>query len=61
MARSLEVVSAALPLTYAYEALHGVSVRPGIDGAVVADVAVTALMASAALVLGAATLRRQSP
>ncbi len=61
MARPLELLSGVLPLTYAYEALHGVAERPGVDGAVVADVAVTALMAGAALVLGAATLRRQSP
>ncbi len=60
MARPLEVVSAVLPLTYAYEALRGVADRPGVTGGVLADLGVTAVMAMAALLSGAATLRRTS-
>jgi ABC-2 type transport system permease protein len=60
MARALELVSWAMPLTYAYDALDRV-VR-GVYGARVAvDVAVVLGLAGLALAAGAATLRRRTP
>ena len=60
MARALEIASAFLPLTYAYDALHRVGLRhsrrpPGARRGIV--LAAT----GAALALGAATLRRKTP
>jgi ABC-2 type transport system permease protein len=61
MARALEIVSWALPLTYAYDALDRVT-RQGTGGAPLArDVAVVAGATLLALVLGALTLRRRTP
>lgn len=60
MARPLEIVSWALPLTYAYDALDRVT--RGVYGAWVAvDVAVVLGLSVLALVGGAATLRRRTP
>ncbi len=61
MARALEVVSWALPLTYAYDALDRVT-HQGTGGAPLArDVAVVVGATLLALVLGALTLRRRTP
>jgi ABC-2 type transport system permease protein len=61
MARSLEIVSNVLPLTYAYDALRNVADRPGVDGAVVTDLAISLAMTVLALGAGAVTLRRRTP
>jgi len=61
MAGWLEVVSAFLPLTYAYDALARVT-GPGALGARFwVDVTVTVSVTFVALAFGAATLRRQTP
>jgi ABC-2 type transport system permease protein len=61
MARPLEILSYALPLTYAYDALaRATSGEPfGARGAL--DVAVIVGSIGLALALGAATLRRRTP
>lgn len=61
MAHWLRVVSDALPLTYAYEALATVAAGGPYGGRFSLDVAVTLAAAVAALALGAATLRRRTP
>jgi ABC-2 type transport system permease protein len=60
MARLLEVVSAFLPLTYAYDALQRVS-DDLLDARLALDVAVVLGATLLALALGAATLRRRTP
>jgi hypothetical protein len=60
MARPLEIVSAILPLTYAYDALQRVS-DDLLDARLVLDVAIVLAATLLALALGAATLRRQTP
>ena len=60
MARALEILSWAMPLTYAYDALdRTVSAVYGARLAV--DVAVVLALAGLALGAGAATLRRRTP
>ena len=61
MARLLELVSYALPLTYAYDALQRVAVETSYDWRLALDVAVIVGATALALVLGAATLRRRTP
>jgi ABC-2 type transport system permease protein len=61
MARALEVISYALPLTYAYDALARVSGSAPLGAAFAVDVVVTVGATAAALVLAAATLRRRTP
>ena len=61
MARLLEVVSYALPLTYAYDALERVALETSYDWRLALDVAVIAGATALSLVLGAATLRRRTP
>jgi ABC-2 type transport system permease protein len=58
MAALLEWISAALPLTYAYDALAELTRDGALDGL---DVGVIALGIVLALGLGAATLRRRTP
>ena len=60
MADALRWVSDALPLTYAVEAMSELTRSDALSGALLADLAVVALAAVAALALGAATLRRRS-
>jgi ABC-2 type transport system permease protein len=60
MARSLEIVSWGLPLTYAYDALDRTT-RAAYGVRLGADVAVVLVLAALALVAGAATLRRRTP
>jgi ABC-2 type transport system permease protein len=60
MARWLQILSDALPLTYAYEALAGI-VRGGpYSGRFALDVGITVGAIVVALGLGAATLRRRT-
>jgi ABC-2 type transport system permease protein len=61
MARALELVSNALPLTYAYDALARVTAGESFSGEVLRDVAVIVGSIALSLVLGAATLRRRTP
>ncbi len=61
MARPLELLSYALPLTYSYEALRKLAAGNGFDGALALDVTIVAASALLALSLGAATLRRRTP
>jgi ABC-2 type transport system permease protein len=61
MARALEVASYCLPLTYAYDALDRVTQRGALSGAGALDVGVVVAAMTAALALGAATLRRRTP
>jgi ABC-2 type transport system permease protein len=61
MARLLELVSYALPLTYAYDALERVALETSYDWRLALDVAVIVGTTALALVLGAATLRRRTP
>jgi ABC-2 type transport system permease protein len=60
MARALEVISYALPLTYSYDALEQISQVGTADAALWLDVAVIVGATLLALVLGAATLRRRT-
>ena len=61
MARGLEIVARALPLTYAYDALDRVTGGGELGGGLALDVAVTVSATLLALALGAATLRRRTP
>ena len=56
----LHAVSDALPLSYAVDGMHHLSRQPGAGAAVSADIAIVLAFALGALVLGAATLRRQT-
>ncbi|MDH4178749.1 MAG: ABC transporter permease [Thermoleophilia bacterium] len=60
MAGWLDAVSWVLPLTYAYDALARAMASAPLGGRFWADVAVVAGVTIAALVLGAATLRRRT-
>jgi len=60
MARALEIASAFLPLTYAYDALARATLSGDLDGRLVLDVCVIGGCILLALVLGAATLRRRT-
>ena len=59
MARLLEIVSAFLPLTYAYDALQRVG-QDLLDARLAFDVAIVLAATMLALALGAATLRRRT-
>jgi ABC-2 type transport system permease protein len=61
MARPLELLAYALPLTYAYDALRRVAIDTSYDWRLALDVAVLVGSTALALVLGAATLRRRTP
>jgi len=61
MAPVLHAVSYALPLTYAFDALHRVTVEGSLGGAGLADVAVIAATTLLLLAVGALTLRRRTP
>ncbi len=60
MASALRVVSDALPLTYAYDALQRVAVSGTLGDRGALDVAMIVAATALALGLGAATLRRQT-
>ncbi len=61
MATWLQWISAALPLTYAFDALDRAAHEPSLGPRFYADVAVVLGAMLLALVLGAATLRRRTP
>lgn len=60
MAPALEMLSNALPMTYAYDALSRVAAGDGLAGRVAGDAALLAGACMLALALGAATLRRRT-
>lgn len=57
----LRAISAAFPLTYAYDALHRAATEPDLGGRFWLDVTITVSATLVALTLGAATLRRRTP
>ena len=61
MADVLRWISDVLPLTYAVDALNGARVSAQLTASILADAGVVVGCCVAALALGAATLRRQSP
>ena len=60
MLTGLRVLSNVLPLTYAYDALSRVARGGGMDGRLALDLGVLVGATLLALVLGAATLKRQT-
>jgi ABC-2 type transport system permease protein len=60
MPGALHAISNALPLSYAVDGMHHLSRQPGASGALWSDIGVVLAFAVGALVLGAATLRRQT-
>ncbi|TDV44142.1 ABC-2 family transporter [Actinophytocola oryzae] len=60
MARPLELLSDVLPLSYAVDATNDVTTSAEFTGALTRDLLVITGAAALALVLGAATLRRQT-
>ncbi|TYB48779.1 ABC transporter permease [Actinomadura chibensis] len=61
MASWLQAISDVLPLTYAVEAMQEISASPEFTGTLTLDVGVMAAFTVAALLFGAATLRRKTP
>ncbi len=61
MADVLRWISDVLPLTYAVDALNGARVSAQLTASILADAGVVVGCCVAALALGAATLRRQTP
>ena len=60
MSQVLDVAAGALPMTYAFDALHHVSTSSSWTGELVLDIAVVLGSTIAALALAAATLRRRT-
>ncbi len=60
MARPLELLSAAMPLTYAYDALRAVADDPSPGRDLAVDLAITLIMAMLAVAAGAMTLPRRT-
>jgi ABC-2 type transport system permease protein len=60
MPAALHSISAALPLSYAVDGMHHLTRHVGASAALWGDIAIVLAFAAAALVLGAATLRRRT-
>jgi ABC-2 type transport system permease protein len=60
MPGALRAISDALPLSYAVDGMHHLTRESGTPGALIADMAIVMAFGAAALVLGAATLRRET-
>ena len=60
MASALQVISRALPLTYAFDALDRLANRGALGATGTLDVTVVLALIALALALGTATLRRRS-
>jgi ABC-2 type transport system permease protein len=60
MAGPLRAVSDALPLTYAVDLGRQATGPPGVTGDAVRDIAILGVAVAAAVLLAAATLRRQT-
>lgn len=56
----LHAISDALPLSYAVDGMHHVTLQPGAGVALWGDIAIVLAFAAGALILGAATLRRRT-
>ena len=61
MPAGLQGISDVLPLSYAVDGMHHLTLQPGAGAALWGDVAIVLAFAFGALALGAATLRRQTP
>jgi ABC-2 type transport system permease protein len=61
MLHAFDVISYALPLTYAFDALERVASFSTFDGTLARDIAITVGLTFVALALGATTLRRRTP
>jgi ABC-2 type transport system permease protein len=61
MARGLEILAYALPMTYAFDALDRVATDGSLGGGGARDVAITIGATLMALALGAMTMRRRTP
>ena len=61
MAEWLQVVSALLPMTYAYDALSRAATDSPLGGRFWFDMAILTAVTFLALALGAATLKRRTP
>ena len=61
MAQALRTTADALPLTYAFDALHRVTTDGSLGSRGALDVVVIVGVTLLALALGAATLRRRTP
>jgi ABC-2 type transport system permease protein len=60
MPSALHAISDVLPLSYAVDGMHHLTRQPGASGALWGDIAIVLAFAIAALMFGAATLRRRS-
>lgn len=60
MPAALHAVSDALPLSYAVDGMHHVTLQPGASPALWGDIAIVIAFAVVALLLGAVTLRRRT-
>lgn len=60
MPAALHGISDVLPLSYAVDGMHHVTLQPGASAALWGDIAIVVAFAAGALVLGAATLRRRT-
>jgi len=60
MPGTLHAISDALPLSYAVDGMHHLSLQRGVSGALIGDVMIVIAFAAGALLLGAGTLRRQT-
>ena len=60
MPGALHAISQALPLSYAVDGMHHLSRQAGASGALLGDIAIVLAFSAGALVLGAATLRRET-
>jgi ABC-2 type transport system permease protein len=60
MPSALHAISNLLPLSYAVDGMHHLTRQPGASGALWGDIAIVLAFAIAALMLGAATLRRRT-
>lgn len=61
MPAALQLLSDVLPLSYAVDGMHHLTLQAGAGGALWGDIAIVLGFAAAALALGAATLRRRTP
>ncbi len=60
MPGALHAISDALPLSYAVDGMHHLTHESGTPGVLIADMAIVLAFGAGALVLGAATLRRET-
>ena len=61
MPGALHAISDVMPMSYAVDGMHHLTLQAGAGGALWGDVAIVLAFGAGALVLGAATLRRRTP